>query len=106
VQVTGGETWVSFVNVEIKEQSKHWMHTDLPDKLKEFKQTSVGKLMATIFWDRKGGIRATRDHSNVTSVLQNTKKTVRAIQNKRCGILTSSVVLLHDNAHLHTATCT
>jgi hypothetical protein len=27
VQVTGDETWVSFVNVETKEQSKQWMHT-------------------------------------------------------------------------------
>jgi hypothetical protein len=27
VQVTDDETWVSFVNVEAKEQSKHWMHT-------------------------------------------------------------------------------
>jgi hypothetical protein len=27
VQVTGDETWVSFVNVEIKEQSKQWMRT-------------------------------------------------------------------------------
>jgi hypothetical protein len=27
IQVTGGETWVSFVNVETKEQSKQWIHT-------------------------------------------------------------------------------
>jgi hypothetical protein len=33
-------------------------------------------------------------------VLQNTKKIV---QSKRCGMLISSVVLLHDNAYLHTA---
>jgi hypothetical protein len=26
VRVTGDETWVSFVNVEIKGQSKQWMH--------------------------------------------------------------------------------
>jgi hypothetical protein len=25
--ITGDETWVSFVNVETKEQSKQWMHT-------------------------------------------------------------------------------
>jgi hypothetical protein len=31
------------------------------------------------------------------------KKLHRAIQNKRCGIFAYSVVLLHDNAHLHTA---
>jgi hypothetical protein len=27
VWVTGDETWVSFVNVETKEQSKQWLHT-------------------------------------------------------------------------------
>jgi hypothetical protein len=26
IRVTGDETWVSFVNVETKEQSKQWMH--------------------------------------------------------------------------------
>jgi type IV secretory pathway VirD2 relaxase len=37
VQETGGETWVSFVNVETKEQSKQWMHTHSPNKPKKFK---------------------------------------------------------------------
>jgi hypothetical protein len=32
IQVTGDETWVSFVNAETKEQSKQWMHTHSPDK--------------------------------------------------------------------------
>jgi hypothetical protein len=50
-----------------------------------------------------GGIYATRDHNVVTSVLQNTKKLHRAIQNKRRGMLTHGVVLLHDNVHPHTA---
>jgi hypothetical protein len=27
VRVTGDKTWVSFVNVQTKEQSKQWMHT-------------------------------------------------------------------------------
>jgi hypothetical protein len=34
VRVTGDETWVSFVNVETKEQSKQWMHTHSPNKPK------------------------------------------------------------------------
>jgi hypothetical protein len=37
---------------------------------------------------------------------EKSKKLHRAIQNKRHEILTSSVVLLHDNKHLHTAACT
>jgi hypothetical protein len=36
------------------------------------------------------------------------KKLHRAIQNKRCGMLTTSVVLLHDDGcpHMSTAACT
>jgi hypothetical protein len=49
VQVTGDETLVSFVNIETKEQSKHRMHTYPTDKLKKLIQTSVRKLMATVF---------------------------------------------------------
>jgi hypothetical protein len=38
LRVTGDETWVSFVNVETKEQSKQWTHTHSPNKPKKFKQ--------------------------------------------------------------------
>jgi hypothetical protein len=41
------------VNAETREQSKQWMHTHSPNKLKKFQQTSVRKLTATVFWDRK-----------------------------------------------------
>jgi hypothetical protein len=41
IRVTGDETWVSFMNVETKEQSKQWMHTHSPNKPKKFKQTSA-----------------------------------------------------------------
>jgi hypothetical protein len=66
---------------------------------KKFKKLSSRNLMPSVFWDRSadGGIHATRDHNNVTNVLQNTKKWHRAIQNKRHGMLTPGVVLLHDN---------
>jgi hypothetical protein len=53
--MTGDETWVSFVNVVTKEQSKQWTHTHSPNNLKKFKQTlSAKNRMATVFWDRKG----------------------------------------------------
>jgi acyl-CoA thioesterase len=43
------------VNVETKEQSKQWIYTHSPNKPKKFKQIlSARKLMATVFWDRKG----------------------------------------------------
>jgi hypothetical protein len=76
VQETGDETWVSSVNVETKKQSKQWKHTYSPNKLKKLnKHLPARKLMATVFWDRKGvlvvdGIHATRDYNNITSVLR------------------------------------
>jgi hypothetical protein len=35
IQVTGDETWISFLSVETKEQSKQWMHTHSPNKPKK-----------------------------------------------------------------------
>jgi transposase len=65
--------------------------------------------VATVSLDRKDvlmvdGIHATRDHNNVIGVFRNTeKKNVYGHSQKRHGILTSGVVLLHDNALTHTA---
>lgn len=106
--VTGDETWVRFVNVETKEQSKQWMHTHSPNKPKKFKQSySDKKLMATVFWDRKGMLLTEFMEPGTTITSQTycetLKKLRRAIQNKRRGMLTSGVVLIHDNARPHTA---
>jgi hypothetical protein len=70
VRVTGDETWVSFVNVETKEQSKQWMHTHLPNYLKKFKQTpACQKADGSCFLGQERSaddeIHATREHSNV-----------------------------------------
>jgi hypothetical protein len=79
VRVTGDETWVSFVNVETKEQSKQWMHTHSPKKPKKFKQTlsPYQKADGNCFLGQEssvdGGIHATGGH-NVRSVLRSTKK--------------------------------
>jgi hypothetical protein len=55
IRVKDDETWVSFVNVETKEQSKNSMHTHSQNKAKKFEETlSARKLMAAVFWDRKG----------------------------------------------------
>jgi hypothetical protein len=102
------------VNVKTKEQSKQWINTHSPEKQKMFKQTFPRKLMAVVFWqklmavvfwDRKGVLMVefTQQGTTITirSVLQKTEKLRRAIQNKMCGMPTSRVVLLHDNACLH-----
>jgi hypothetical protein len=57
-RVTGDETWVLFVNVQIKEQSRQWMHTHSPDKPKSKKKKKcslpVRELIATVIWDSTG----------------------------------------------------
>jgi hypothetical protein len=43
------------VNVETKKQSRQWMHTYSPNKPKKIKhRLSSRKLMAAVFWDKKG----------------------------------------------------
>ncbi|KAJ4444846.1 cGMP-dependent protein kinase, isozyme 1 [Periplaneta americana] len=105
--VTGDETWVSHMTPESKQQSMEWRHTASPRK-KKFKQTvSTRKIMCTIFLDRKGVLLIEflpRDETiNRETYCQTLKKLFRAIQNKRRGMLTDGVVLLHDNAWPHTA---
>ncbi|KAL4126321.1 hypothetical protein QTP88_010543 [Uroleucon formosanum] len=52
--VTGDETWVYHFTPESKQQSMEWRHSFSPKKRK-FKVTqSARKIMATVFWDRKG----------------------------------------------------
>jgi hypothetical protein len=77
VRVTGDETWVSFVNTETKEQLKS----------KKFKQTSAcqkadGSCFLGLKRSADSGIHSTKDHSDVRSILRNTKKMRMAVQNK------------------------
>ena len=63
--------------------------------------------MATVFWDRKGILRIDFLERGLTINADAYCETVRklrwAIQNKRRGMLSSGIVLLHDNARPHTA---
>jgi len=52
--VTGDKTWAFHFTPETKQQSHEWRHSSSP-KPRKFKRTqSAGKVMATVFWDRKG----------------------------------------------------
>ncbi|KAJ4439971.1 hypothetical protein ANN_08102 [Periplaneta americana] len=105
--VTGDETWISHFTPENKQQSMHWRHRGSPVRTK-FKQTlSVRKVMCTVFWDRKGilliDFLPRGETVNADRYCETLRKLRRVIQNKRRGMLTAGVVLLHDNARPHTA---
>jgi hypothetical protein len=81
-----------------------WMDTISPNKLKILKQTSAcQKAEGNCFLGQEmssdSGVYPTRDHDNVIALHCKKEKVLRlGIQNKRCGMLTPGVVLLHDNA--------
>ena len=108
--VTGDETWVSHVTPETKRQSSQWMHTNSPSKPKKFKQTFGRKVMATVFWDHKGVLliefMEPGTTINAAAYCLTLRRLRRAIQNKRRGMLTSGILLLHDNACPHSARST
>jgi hypothetical protein len=57
------------------------------------------KLVATVFWDRKGVLMAKFIKQGATK-----KNCIGPFRKKRRGKLTSSVVLLHDNARPYRST--
>lgn len=77
-------------------KSMEWRYTQSPVKVKNKQTLSQRKIMASVFcWSTSW-----YDHK---SLLPNPRKLRRAIQNKRRGMLTNGILLLHDNARPHTA---
>ncbi|KAJ4432825.1 hypothetical protein ANN_21464 [Periplaneta americana] len=102
---------VSHNTPETKRQSRQWHHPSSPKKPRKFKQTlSTQNVMATVFWDRKDVLlldfmpKGTTINAN--RYCETLRKLRRAIQNKRLGMLSRGVVLLHDNARPHTVAST
>lgn len=105
--VTGDETWIRHLTPESKQQSMEWRHTSSPKKHK-FKTTfSAQKILCTVFWDTKGVLLVEYCPRGQTINAERYRVTLRnlrrAIQNKRRGMLSEGIVLLHDNARPHTA---
>lgn len=104
--VTGDETWVSYKTPESKRQSMEWHHSNSPSKpTKEKPNLNTRKLMATVFWDRKGLIHVEfmprGETINSEAYCQTLNRLRRAIQNKRRGKLSEKIFLIHDNARPH-----
>ncbi|GFU20501.1 histone-lysine N-methyltransferase SETMAR [Trichonephila clavipes] len=104
---TGDETWVSHITPESKRQSMEWRYTNSPVRVKAKRTISTRKIMATVFWDRHGVLLVEFMQQgttiNAAAYCATLTKLRRAIQNKRRGLLTSGVLLLHDNASPHSA---
>ena len=87
--------------------SMEWRHTTSPVKVKAKQTISTRKVMATVFWDRHGVLLVEFMQQgttiNAATYCATLTKLRRAIQNKRRGLLTSGVLLLHDNARPHSA---
>ncbi|XP_066270858.1 histone-lysine N-methyltransferase SETMAR-like [Branchiostoma lanceolatum] len=105
--VTRDETWVHHFDPESKEKSKEWTKkgSQLPKKFKRV--ASVGKVMASVFWDSEGVIMIdylqkgqTINGEYYASELRQLKA---AIKEKRRGKLRAGVLLLQDNEPVHTA---
>lgn len=87
--VTGDEIWISYTTPETKRQLMQWRHTHSPSA-KKFRTTlSDRKVMASVFWNRKGVILVdfmTRGTTiNALAYCETLKKLRRGIQNKRRG---------------------
>jgi len=54
--ITGDKTWCHHYQLESKRQSMEWRHVNSPSKKKFKTLPSAGKVMCTVFWDRKGVI--------------------------------------------------
>jgi len=104
--VTRDETWVHYHQPETKKANKEWRHTSAPKPKKIRIQSSAGKVILTLFWDERGVIleHYTPRGNTVTSATyaDPLKNHLRpAIKSKRRGLLSTGVLLQHENARPH-----
>jgi histone-lysine N-methyltransferase SETMAR len=102
------ETWVHYHQPQTKKASEEWCHTSSPKSKKFHTQPSAGNVMLTVFWDEQGVIL--KHYMNRGNTVTSTmyayllKNHLRpAIKSKRCGPLSTGVLLQHENAWSHTA---
>jgi len=105
--VTGDETMVLYYDPLSKRESMEWRKPGEAPPRKAKVTKSTKKIMATIFWDCRGILLIDFKERNTTvnaayyaSLLHKLRD---AIKEKRRGMLSRGVRLLHDNAPVHTA---
>lgn len=105
--VTGDETWFHFYEPTTKQQSSQWVTREDARPVKAKTVASMGKRMATIFWDSHGVLllewlpdKHTINSDYYVDILGKLKE---AIKRKRRGKWTRGILLQQDNASSHTS---
>ena len=101
------ETCAHHFDPETKLQSMCWKHPLSPPPVKFRRVASVGKVMASVFWDREGVLLVDylEQGKTVTGVYyaELIQKLRAVIREKRRGKLTRGVLFHQDNAPAHTS---
>lgn len=108
---TTDETWVHYYTPESKVSSKEWRKKEEGAPVKAKTTRSAGKVMCTVFWDRRGVLyvdflrtQRTINAAYYSNLLKTHVKP--AYRSKRRSIPARSAILLQDNARPHTARLT
>lgn len=108
--VTGDESWCHHYEPETKRDSMQWKHVSSPPSQKFKGVASAGKVLLTVFFDVQGPLLVEflehRRTINSDVYCETLRSLRRSIKNKRPGLLTVGVVLLHDNARPHVSRVT
>ena len=105
--LTQDETWVHHFDPETKSESMEWRHRGSPPPRKFKRQSSPGKVMASVFWDFLGVIHVDYLNKGDTINAKYYSDELGEVRDKvkqlRRGKLRRGVLLLQANAPVHTA---
>ena len=103
--IIGDETWCHHYKLESKWQSVEWRHVNSPSKKKFKMLPSAGKMMCTVFWDRKGVILLdflepgqTINSDRYIAMLTKLRARISRVRPEK----KTTFLLQHDNARPHT----
>ena len=105
------ERLAHYFQPETKRARREWRHSNSPKRNKFLAQTLLGKVMLTLFWDSKG-LCLEHCMTKGTTITSSpycdllVKHLKPAFPSNCRGLLTTSVLLLHDNFRPHTAHAT
>jgi hypothetical protein len=100
--ITVDETWIYHYTLESKEQSKQWTEASCSAPKKTRSVPSVGKVMASVFWDAEGilcinyleeGETITGEYNSILLTRLDEK-----IHEKRPGLQKKKIIFHQDNA--------